>query len=117
MALALALGLALVGGCAYDPPVAGDRNSKKFQAYLAECRASAEKAAHHAAISRFLVFISYPVSVLLKERAGTRKCMTGKGYPLADARGADGGRALDPGVIFAKQRFVAWPTEAPCARR
>jgi hypothetical protein len=88
----LMLALSLASGCAYDPPVAGDRNSAKFQADLTECRGVAEKAAHHAVISRFLPFISYPVSLPLKERAETRKCMTGKGYPLADASGAGAGR-------------------------
>jgi hypothetical protein len=83
----LMVALVLAGGCAYEPPASVDRSSPKFQADLAECRAAAEKAADHAVISRFLLFITYPVSYRRIERAETRKCMTGKGYPLADRGG------------------------------
>ena len=80
---AVLLVFSLATGCAYDPPVAGDRSSAKFQADLNECRIAAGKAAHHAVISRFPLWISYPVSLPLKKRTELRNCMTGKGYPLA----------------------------------
>jgi hypothetical protein len=80
---AILLLFSLEGGCAYDPPVTGDRASPKFQSDLAECRTAADKAAHHAVISRFLLWITYPVSLPIKERRELRNCMTGKGYPLA----------------------------------
>ena len=75
--------IALASACAYDPPVAGDRSSSKFQADLAECRATGTKAAHHAVISRGLLFMTYPISFPLIERRQTRQCMVTKGYQMA----------------------------------
>jgi len=79
---AVLLVFSLGAGCAYDPPVAGDRTSAKFQTDLNECRTVADKAAHHAVISRFPLWITHPVSLPIKERRELRNCMTGKGYPL-----------------------------------
>ena len=75
----LVLALALAGGCSYQPPASADRNSAKFQADLAECRQTGDKLAHHAVISRFPLFITYPVSLPLKRRAAIRSCMEAKG--------------------------------------
>lgn len=83
----LSLAVVLAAGCAYDPPVVGDRGSARYQADLSACQEAAQKAAHHAVISRFPLFITYPVSFPLRERAETRRCMASKGYPPADAPG------------------------------
>ncbi len=78
----------LTTACAYDPPVRGDRLSPRYQADLAECRTVADKAAHHAVISRGLLFMTYPISLAWKRRSETRKCMIAKGYELASRQAA-----------------------------
>jgi len=86
------LALALAAGCSYQPPASANRNSPKFQADLTECRQTGDKQAHHAVISRFPLFITYPVSLPLKRRAAVRSCMEAKGYKAADRGASDGQR-------------------------
>jgi hypothetical protein len=74
---------ALLAGCAYDPPVAGDDQAPKYVADLAACREAAAKAAHHAVISHGYLFLTYPVSYPIEERSAMRHCMVGKGYVLS----------------------------------
>ena len=73
----------LLASCAYDPPVAGDHQAPKYIADLDACRETAAKAAHQAVIRRGYLFLSYPVSYPIKERAAMRDCMVGKGYTLS----------------------------------
>lgn len=83
-ARAAALGglLLVAGGCAYDPPMAGDHRSAKYQADLAACQEIAAKTAHHAVISRGYLFATYPISLPIKTRVATRECLEGRGYKL-----------------------------------
>src|SRR3954447_11868265 len=80
----LALVPVLAAGCAYDPPVAGDRRSAGFQADLAACRDVAEKNAYHAVIGRGPLFMTYPISYPLIKRREIRTCMVSKGHPLQE---------------------------------
>jgi hypothetical protein len=70
----------LVSGCStYEPPLAGYR-SDKYKADLAACQASGDQEAHHQVMSRFPLFLAYPVSLPLEQRHRITDCMHGKGY-------------------------------------
>jgi hypothetical protein len=74
--------LMMLTACAYDPPVVGDRRTSGYQTDLTVCRGIADKNANRQVRSSGLLFLTYPVSLPVKERAETRKCMVGKGYKL-----------------------------------
>lgn len=77
----IALSAPLLGGCSYQPTVAG-APKPEFAADLGACRDTAEKAAHHRVISHGYYYFSYPVSYPLIERSELRRCLKDKGYSL-----------------------------------
>jgi hypothetical protein len=66
-------------GCAYDPPMAGDHAAPKYQADLDACTLAAEKYTK----SLFYLFITYPISLPIEERARMATCMEQHGYTRA----------------------------------
>jgi hypothetical protein len=69
-------------GCAYDPPMQADHASPAYKANLHACRETAHKEADRIVKARGLLFLTYPVSLLIVRRIQLRKCMQGKGYKL-----------------------------------
>jgi hypothetical protein len=74
---------AMLAACAYDPPVVADHRASAYQTDLTACRGIADRNAHHQVMSSGPLFLTYPLSLPLKERIETRRCMVGKGYKLA----------------------------------
>jgi hypothetical protein len=79
-----ALLLAMIFGCAYDPPMRADHASAKYQADLGACRPVAHKEADRVVKARGPLFLTYPISLPIERRIQMRKCMQGKGYKLED---------------------------------
>jgi hypothetical protein len=71
--------LLTLAACAYDPPMAADHAAPKYQADLDACTLAAEKYTK----SRFYLFITYPVSLPIEERARMATCMEQHGYTRA----------------------------------
>ncbi len=75
------LGLALAS-CSYDPPIQGDHASVAYRADLAACQEAGEKEARRRVMASGILFLTYPISLPVKVRIETRRCLEGKGYRL-----------------------------------
>jgi hypothetical protein len=69
-----------MSACSNSPPNAGDLNRPSYQADLAACQETADKAAHHHVIAYGEDWFTYPVSLLVLRHREMNKCMQGKGY-------------------------------------
>jgi hypothetical protein len=69
-----------MSACSYSPPNAGDLNRPSYQADLAACQETADKAAHHQVIAYGEDWFIYPISLLVLKHREMNKCMQGKGY-------------------------------------
>lgn len=72
--------LLLVAGCAYDPPVRGDRASAKYQQDLGACRTATAEQVDRENAKRGPRWVASPVTRPFQLRTGIRACMQAKGY-------------------------------------
>ncbi len=73
-----------LSGCAFDPPMKADHASATYRTDLRACQKSAHKAANAHVLSRGILFLTYPVSLPIVQRARTRQCLEAKGYTRRD---------------------------------
>jgi hypothetical protein len=78
----LLLALLPLAACTYDPPVAGDRTSPKYQTDLKACR---DKAAHDVYMNfagSIGTWIISPITAPSARRRAVRACLLSRGYTL-----------------------------------
>ena len=70
----------LVAGCAYDPPVRGDRASAKYRDDLGACRTATAERVDRDNAKRGPSWVVSPVTRPFQLRTGIRACMEAKGH-------------------------------------
>lgn len=73
--------LAALAGCAYDPPVQGDRSSDAFQRSLKACRTTAEKTQLQREGTPGAAFVQI-FDFHRTEHQDVQTCMQARGYAL-----------------------------------
>lgn len=79
-AVLASLPLLAVAGCAYDPPVRGDRASAQYRQDLGACRTATAERVDRENAKRGPRWVASPVTRPFQLRTGIRACMEEKGY-------------------------------------
>jgi hypothetical protein len=66
--------------CGYTPPNPADTAKPTYHSDLSACETSGNKEAHRLVMSSGLLFLTYPVSLLIEKPRQVRVCMEKKGY-------------------------------------
>jgi hypothetical protein len=78
------LGVSACGG-PYDPPVAGDHTTEKYQADLEKCQSTSTESVRLKNAATLQSWVISPFTGPPAVRAAIRTCMQGKGYTLDQA--------------------------------
>jgi hypothetical protein len=78
------LGVSACGG-PYDPPVAGDHTTEKYQADLEKCHSTSTESVRLKNAATLERWVISPFTGPPAVRAAIRTCMQGKGYTLEQA--------------------------------